>query len=285
MVILQNTKEMLNTARRDGYAVPAFNIHNMEQIQVIVETASEMRSPVILAVTPGTIEYVGRSYIHAICKVAAKENNIPIALHLDHHETYESIVASLKMGTKSVMFDGSHLSFEENIALTKKVVEIARQYGATVEAELGRVGGEEDDIVVDKKEAIYTDPIKAYEFVKKTGIDSLAVAIGNAHGLYKGEPKLDFELLAKIGNLVDIPLVLHGASGLAKEDIQKCISLGISKVNISTELKISFTQALREYLNTYPNETDIRRYMTFAKERMKEVVREKMLICNSVNRV
>lgn len=276
---------MLLNAQKEGYAVPAFNIHNLETIQTVVETAAEMRSPVILAATPGTMNFAGRAYIQAIAETAAKEYDIPIALHLDHHDSYESILESLKLGTKSVMIDGSHLPFEENIAITKKVVATAHEYGATVEAELGRLVGQEDDMTVDEKDAVYTDPDAAVEFVKQTGIDSLAVAIGTAHGLYKAEPKLDFERLEKIRSLVDIPLVLHGASGISKEDVQKCISLGITKVNVSTELKIPFSTALREYLVAHSDETDPRKYMAAAKAKMKETVREKILICKSYDRV
>jgi len=231
------------------------------------------------------MDFAGRVYIQAIAETAAKLNDIPIALHLDHHTTYESIVESLKLGTKSVMIDASHQPFEENVALTKKVVEIAHEYGATVEAELGRLVGQEDDLQVDEQDGAYTDPDLAVQFVERTGVDSLAVAIGTAHGLYKAEPKLDFERLAKIRRLVDVPLVLHGASGLSKEDVQKCIELGCAKVNISTELKIPFSTGLRNYLITHPEETDPRKYMKPAKEKMKETVIEKILMCKSNGRV
>jgi len=285
MGYVRNTKDMLLDAQREGYAVPAFNIHNLETIQTVAEAAVELRSPVILAATPGTMDFAGRAYIQAIAETAAKLNDIPIALHLDHHTTYESIVESLKLGTKSVMIDASHQPFEENVALTKKVVEIAHEYGATVEAELGRLVGQEDDLQVDEQDGAYTDPDLAVQFVERTGVDSLAVAIGTAHGLYKAEPKLDFERLAKISRLVDVPLVLHGASGLSKEDVQKCIELGCAKVNISTELKIPFSTGLRNYLITHPEETDPRKYMKPAKEKMKETVIEKILMCKSNGRV
>ncbi len=285
MGYVRNTKDMLLDAQREGYAVPAFNIHNLETIQTVAEAAVELRSPVILAATPGTMDFAGRAYIQAIAETAAKLNDIPIALHLDHHTTYESIVESLKLGTKSVMIDASHQPFEENVALTKKVVEIAHEYGATVEAELGRLVGQEDDLQVDEQDGAYTDPDLAVQFVERTGVDSLAVAIGTAHGLYKAEPKLDFERLAKIRRLVDVPLVLHGASGLSKEDVQKCIELGCAKVNISTELKIPFSTGLRNYLITHPEETDPRKYMKPAKEKMKETVIEKILMCKSNGRV
>lgn len=276
-----DTKEMLIKARREGYAVPAFNIHNLETIQVVIEAAAELRSPIILAATPGTMAYAGREYIQAIAEVAAKENDIPIALHLDHHETVESIVESLELGVKAVMVDGSHGSFEDNIAISKEVVEVAHKYGASVEAELGKLVGQEDDIIVKAEDAEYTDPDTAQEFVERTGIDSLAVAIGTGHGVYETEPNLDFDRLKKISKLVKIPLVLHGASGISTEDVQKCISLGCAKVNVSTELKIPFSDALRKYLIEHPEETDTRRYMKPAKEAMKKVAKEKIIMCMS----
>lgn len=281
MSSIQNTKEMLEKASREGYAVPAFNIHNLETIQTVIEAAVDMKSPVILAATPGTMDYAGRGYVQAMAEVAARENDIPIALHLDHHETIESIEESLKLGTKSVMIDGSHSSFEENIALTKQVVDLAHSYGATVEAELGRLVGQEDDLIVEAEDAIYTDPDTVEEFIERTGVDSLAVAIGTGHGVYESKPNLDFDRLEKINNLVDIPIILHGASGIVKEDVQKCIELGCAKVNVSTELKLPFSAALREFLIENPEESDTRKYMKPAKEAMKQAVIEKILICKS----
>ncbi|MFD1037226.1 tagatose-bisphosphate aldolase subunit GatY [Virgibacillus byunsanensis] len=281
MGYVQNTKEMLIKARKEGYAVPAFNIHNLETIQTVIDAAVETRSPVILAATPGTMKYSGRAYIQAIAEVAAKENDIPIALHLDHHETIESIEESLELGVKAVMIDGSHADFEENIKISKAVVDKAHKYGATVEAELGKLVGQEDDKIVEAEDAAYTDPDVAQEFVERTGIDSLAVAIGTGHGLYETKPNLDFERLEKIKNLVEIPIVLHGASGISKEDVQKSISLGCAKVNISTELKIPFSTGLRDFMMENPEETDPRKYMKPAKEAMKEAAIEKIKICMS----
>lgn len=279
-----NSKELLLHSQKNGYAVPAFNCHNLETIQVIVETANELRSPVIIAGTPGTFDYAGRDYIQSIVETAAKKYNIPIVLHLDHHTKIEDIEASLKLGTKSVMIDASHHSYDENIAIVKKVVELAHKFDATVEAELGILGGQEDDLVVNEKDSKYTNPQQAVDFVKKTGIDSLAVAIGTAHGLYKEDPKLDFERLKEIRSLVTIPLVLHGASGVPEEAVKKTISLGITKVNIATELKIPFSHKLREYLVAHPEENDPRKYMKDAKKAMAEVVKEKILMCMSQNR-
>lgn len=281
---MNNSKEILLKAQKEGYAVPAFNCHNLETIQVIVETANEMRSPVIIAGTPGTFDYAGRDYIQAIVETASQKYNIPIILHLDHHTDIESIKKSLELGTKSVMIDASHYNYEENIQIVKKVVEMAHKFGATVEAELGMLGGQEDDLIVDEKDSKYTNPAQAADFVKKTGIDSLAVAIGTAHGLYKEEPKLDFERLKEIRDVVEIPLVLHGASGVPEGAVRKAISLGITKVNIATELKIPFSNALRTYLINHPEANDPRKYMEDAKKAMSAVVKEKILMCMSQNR-
>lgn len=281
MGYVTNTKDMLIKARQGGYAIPAFNIHNLETIQAVVEAASALRSPLILAATPGTMDYSGRSYIQSIAENAAKENDIPIALHLDHHETVGSIKESLKLGVKSVMIDGSMGSFEDNIAITKKVVEAAHVFGATVEAELGKLVGQEDDIIVEEKDAEYTDPDQAAIFVKETRIDSLAVAIGTGHGVYETKPNLDLARLEKIKEVVDIPLVLHGASGISTEDVRKCIALGCAKVNISTELKVPFSNEVRQYLIDHPEETDIRKYMSPAKNVMKEIATEKIIMCMS----
>lgn len=273
---LLNTKKMLLKAQKEGYAVPAFNVHNMETAQSVVNAAVEMRSPLIIAVTPSTMNYAGHAYIHAIAEVASKTNDIPIALHLDHHETIDSIQTSLTLGTRSVMIDGSHKPLEENIELSKEVVALARTYDATVEAELGRFGNAADGI-----EGQYTDPDVAAQFVKATNVDSLAVAVGTGHGVYDVEPVLDFDRLEQISTKVSVPLVLHGASGLSKEDLRKCISLGVTKTNVSTELKIPFTETLRNYLIEHPNESDIRIYMKTAKEKMKEAAMNKIADCLS----
>lgn len=282
--MIVSTREMLLKAQREKYAVPAFNFHNLETIQVIVEAAAEMNSPLILAGTPGTFEYGGRDYLQAIIETAARKYSIPIAIHLDHHETFESIKKSIDLGTKSVMIDASHHPFEENIELVSKVVEYAHRYDVTVEAELGRLGGQEDDLVVDEKDSFFTNPDAAVEYAERTRIDSLAVAIGTAHGLYKSEPKLDFERLEEIRKKVSIPLVLHGASGVSVQDVRKCISLGITKVNIATELKIPFSNELRKYLMENTEANDPRKYMAKAKEEMKKVVIEKIKMCMSNDR-
>lgn len=281
---LVNTKEMLLKAQREKYAVPAFNVHNLETVQVCAEAANRMNSPIILACTPGTFRYSGLEYMKEICEVASKLYDIPIAMHLDHHEDFSSIKKAIDLGVKSVMIDASHTSFEENIRIVKEVVEYAHHHGVTVEAELGCLGGQEDDLLVDEKDAKYTDPIQAKEFVERTGIDSLAVAIGTAHGLYKHKPNLDFNRLERIYEIVDVPLVLHGASGISQEDVRRMISIGICKVNIATELKIPFANAIKNHFHTHPEENDIRKYMGPAKEVMKQVAIQKINMCMSNNR-
>lgn len=281
MMKILSTREMLKKAQREGYAVPAFNIHNLETLQVVVETAAELQSPVILAGTPSTIDYAGGEYIVAMAQVAAQKHNIPIAIHLDHFEDVEEIKHYVNMGFNSTMIDASHSSYEDNIKTVKEVVEYAHKYDATVEAELGRLGGQEDDLVVDEKDAMYTNPQQAKEFVEKTGIDSLAIAIGTAHGLYKGEAKLDFDRLKEIRDMVDVPLVLHGASDVPDELVKKAISLGICKVNVATDLKIPFSDAVKKFFNENPDANDPRKYMTPGKEAMKKIVEHKIMVCGS----
>ena len=282
---LISSKNMLLKAQKEGYAVPAFNIHNLETVQVIAETAAEMQSPVIMAGTPGTFTYAGLSYLISICQDAAALHNLPFALHLDHHEKLSDIQTKVSAGIRSAMVDGSHHPFEENIALVSQVVKFCHRYDTSVEAELGRLGGREDDLVVDAKDSFFTDPDSAVEFVKKTNIDSLAVAIGSAHGLYHGEPKLDFERLAQIQSKLDIPLVLHGASGIPENMVRRSIELGICKVNVATELKIAFSDAVKAYFNENPDANDPRYYMTPGKAAMKKVVEEKIRICGSAGQL
>lgn len=280
-----STKQMLLKAKREGYAVPAFNIHNLETMQVVVEAAAEMQSPVILAGTTGTYSYGGLLNIIAIAEQLAKEHGIPLALHLDHHEDINDIQMKVESGIRSAMIDGSHLTYEENIALVKEVTDFCHRYDVSVEAELGRLGGQEDNIVVDEKDALYTNPQQAVDFVERTGIDSLAVAIGTAHGMYAKEPKLDFERLEEINKVISIPLVLHGASGLSDEDIQRTIRSGICKVNVATELKNAFSDALKDYFIKHPDASDPRKYMPPAKEAMKEVVKKVIRVCGSAGKL
>ncbi len=280
-----STNNMLQKAQQQGYAVPAFNIHNLETMQVVAETAAHMRSPVILAGTPGTYLYAGTANVVAIVKQLAAEYRIPLAVHLDHHETLQDIETKVHAGIRSAMIDGSHLPFAENVALVRQVAEFCHRYDVSVEAELGRLGGVEDGISVDAKDARYTSPQQAEEFVRSTGIDSLAVAIGTAHGLYQGKPELDFTRLGQIRDRVSIPLVLHGASGLPDADIQQAIRLGVCKVNVATELKIAFSDALKQHLMEHPQANDPRHYMQPAKLAMQQVVQKVIQVCGCEGRL
>jgi tagatose bisphosphate family class II aldolase len=262
-------------------AIAAFNVHNLETVQAVVEAAAEERAPVMIQTTPGTLKHAGIPYIGAIVKTAADLYRIPIALHVDHCSSFQTIVQCIQYGYTSVMIDSSKLDYAENIAMVKKVVEVAKSAGVAVEAELGRIGGTEDQLTVDEREATFTVPEEAKDFVEKTEIDTLAIAIGTAHGEYKGEPKLDFKRLTEIHNLLSIPLVLHGASGVPDESVREAIGRGICKINIATELKVPMAKAIRECLANNPNESDPRNYMGAAKEAVKKVVREKIHLCNS----
>lgn len=281
---LTSTKEILEKAQNEGYAVPAFNIHNLETIQVVLKAARDLKSPVILAATPSTVKYADENYLLAIMNKATELNDIPIAFHLDHHENVDDIKRIIKLGCKSVMIDASKHEFDENVSIVKDVVNFAHKYGTTVEAELGKLGGVEDNLEVDDKDAYLTNPNEALKFVKLTGVDSLAVAIGTAHGLYKCEPKLDFKRLEEIRRLVRVPLVLHGASGVSYGAVQEAIKNGICKVNIATELKIPFSNAIKKYFEENPNASDPRQYLVPAKNAMYDVVAEKIKMCKSENK-
>jgi fructose-bisphosphate aldolase, class II len=223
-------------------------------------------------------------YLVGMVEAAVRNTHIPVALHLDHGSSFDVVMNCIKNGYSSVMFDGSHYSFEDNIAITSKIVEAAHAVGVTVEAELGKVGGTEDNISVDERDATFTDPDQAVEFVEKTGVDALAIAIGTAHGVYKGEPKLDFDRLKTIKGLLNMPLVLHGASGVPLADLQKAISLGINKVNINTDFQQVFTAKIRELFAGDPDLYDPRKYCGPGREAIKAKVIEKIDILGSANK-
>ncbi|TKI04086.1 tagatose-bisphosphate aldolase subunit GatY [Martelella alba] len=279
-----NSSYLLRHAQKNGYAVPAFNIHNLETVQVVLTAAKEMSSPVILAGTPGTYQYAGTAQLIAIVESLAAELHLQVVLHLDHHHEQADIRAKVESGIRSAMIDGSALPLEENIAITREVAALCHHYGCSVEAEIGQLVGREDDMVIDVATDPYTRPDHAKRLVEQTGIDSLAVAIGTAHGLYCSAPKLDFERLRDIARITDIPLVLHGASGLADEDVRQCIELGICKVNVATDLKYAYADALKAYFIDHPKTTDPREYNTLAKEAMRNVVRKKILTCGSAGK-
>jgi len=273
---LVTVAELARAAAEGGYAVGAFNLNNMEILQAVIAAAEEERSPVILQASQGGLKYAGIDYIVAMARVAAESASVPVALNLDHGTSFAQAMQCIRQGFSAVMVDGSKLPFEENIALVKRVADVAHAVGVSVEAELGKIGGTEDDIIVAEREATMTDPQEAAEFVKRAQPDLLAVAIGTAHGVYRGEPRLDFERLTSIKNKVDIPLVLHGASGVPDEAIRKACQIGISKINIDTELWVAFSGAVRKTLKDNPGEIDPRKIIGPAREAMQQVVREKM---------
>lgn len=276
--------ELLQAAEKGGYAVGAFNANNMEIVQAIAEAAEREMAPVIMQASQGAIKYAGLDYIVAMVRVAAEKSKVPIALHLDHGTSFEQVVRCIRAGFTSVMYDGSQLPLAENIAITKKVLDIARPIGVSVEAELGKIGGTEDDISVHEKEAMYTDPEEARVFVEETGVDSLAVAIGTAHGQYKGDPLLDFERLDRIRKLTNVPIVLHGSSGVPDEAIKKAISLGVRKVNIDTNIREAFVGRLRQELDANAKEIDPRKVLGPAKEAAIEIIAEKIRLFGSAGK-
>jgi fructose-bisphosphate aldolase, class II len=273
--------ELLRRADREGYAVGAFNANNMEIIQAIVEAAEKEHSPVIMQASQGAIKYAGLEFITGMVKIAAASAKVPVALHLDHGTDFDQVIKCIRAGFSSVMYDGSKLPLEENIALTNKVLEITRPIGVSVEAELGKIGGTEDDVHVSEREAMYTDPEEARYFVEKTGVESLAIAIGTAHGQYKGDPKLDFDRLQKIKNLVKIPIVLHGSSGVSDASVRKAIALGVCKVNIDTNIREAFVWEMRRRMEANPDEIDPRKLLGPARDAAIVIIREKIRVFGS----
>lgn len=279
--MLVSGKDILLHAQKNGYAVGAFNINNMEIIHAIANAAKELKAPVIMQASQGGIKYAGIEYISSLAKTAADLADGPITLHLDHGTDFDQVMLCIRHGFSSVMIDGSRFPLDENIAFTKRVVEIAHPLGVSVEAELGKIGGTEDHIVVEERDATFTDPDEAKRFVEETGVDSLAIAVGTAHGVYKGEPKIDFDRIKAIREKVDLPLVLHGSSGVPYEALKKAVSLGICKINIDTDLRISFTDGVREVLENTPNEFDPRKILGPARDKMTETIKEKMKVFGS----
>ena len=275
---LVNTTEMFKKAYANGYAIGAFNVNNMEIVQGITEACSELNAPVILQVSAGARKYANHTYLLKLVEAAVKENpHIPMALHLDHGDTFELCKDCVDGGFTSVMIDGSHEDFENNVAVTKKVVDVANAFGIPVEAELGKVGGKEDDLEADAD--TNTDPQEAKEFVERTGVSSLAVAIGTAHGFYVGTPVLDKPRVSAIKEVVDVPLVLHGASGLSEEDVRECVERGMCKVNFATELRVAYTDAVKKLLEEKPETFDPKKLGVVAMEAVKEQVIARMKMC------
>lgn len=261
-------------------AICGFDFINLEYVKAIIAGAEELHAPVILMVTEGGLKYAGLEYVAALGKTAAKQAQIPVALHLDHCTDFAVIVQAIQCGFTSVMIDASKLPFAENLALTKEVVKVAHAVGVSVEAELGRVGGKEDQIRTAKAEETMTDPEEAVRFVAETGIDCLAVAIGTAHGLYKGKPELNLELLKKLNAVLDVPLVLHGGSDLPDETVRETIRLGIRKLNIWTDLAVAQLASLRQTLIENPDLHDPRKVFAPSMKAITEVVKKKIGLLN-----
>ena len=278
---LVTTTEFLKKAQDGHYAVGAFNVENLEMAQAVIQAATELNAPVIIQTTSSTVKYASLSVYRAIVAALAESAPVPVAMHLDHGSSYELCEQAAAAGYTSVMIDGSKLSFEENIAVSAKTAAMAKERGIPTEAELGTVGGKEDDHVVLDADAMYTNPEKAREFVERTGVGSLAVAIGTAHGFYKGEPRLDFDRLAEIRKVVSVPLVLHGASGVPDEAVQKTIGLGICKVNFATELRDAYTKAVRPVLANDASVFDPKVYGKAGGAAVVELVKHKITVCGS----
>lgn len=267
---------MLRRAQERGYAIGAFNTYNLEITQAIFRAAEAKRAPVIVQTGSGALKYAGRDPLAASVLAHARAIPSPASVHLDHSTSINEIAECLRLGYAGVMIDGSALRFGENVELTRQVVEIARTYSASVEAELGAIVGAEDRAVVNTTSGAMTDPVQADEFVRATGVDALAIAIGNVHGFYGGEPKLDFARLREIRARVQVPLVLHGASGLAAETIKQAIALGVCKFNVNTEIRVALFNALRAQFTDEPTDYDITRLYAPAIAAMQRVVEEKI---------
>ena len=296
---LVTSEEMFKKAYEGKYAVGAFNVNNMEIIQGIVEAALEEKAPLILQVSAGARKYAKPTYLRKLVEAAIDDTGLPIVLHLDHGEDFEICKSCIDDGFTSVMIDGSKYPFEKNIELTKRVVDYAHERGVVVEAELGRLAGIEDAVNVSERDAIFTDPDEAVEFVERTGVDSLAIAIGTSHGAYKfkGEPKLDFERLEKITSMLPgFPIVLHGASSVPKEFVELCnkyggqipgaqgvpenmlrkaAEMGVCKINIDTDLRLAMTASVRKYLSENPSQFDPRKFLGPGREAIKQMVAHK----------
>lgn len=303
--MLTTLKNVLTKANRGKYAVGAFNINNLEILQAIVSAAVDEQSPVIISTSEGAIDYAGMDELAALVHLAAKKNKIPLVMHLDHGKNYDLVVEAIKSGHyTSVMYDGSSLEFSQNIKTTKRIVKMAHARGISVEAELGAIAGIEDFVSVSERDAHLTNPEQAEEFVKQTGCDALAVAIGTSHGAYKftGDSKLDIKRLAEIKKRVNIPLVLHGASGIpaaikkqciahgceiakakgvSDSSIRRAVGNGINKVNIDTDLRIAFDAGVRKFLKEKPEVIDPRKILRPATDLMTKVVRQKMRLFGS----
>jgi tagatose 1,6-diphosphate aldolase GatY/KbaY len=278
---LVTTYEIMKKAQEGHYAVGAFNVENMEMVQAVVAAAEEMHSPVIMQTTPSTVKYAGLDYFLANASVAAARADVPVAMHLDHGDSFGLAMQALRAGYTSVMIDGSKLPLDDNIKLTKSVVAACEPSYIPVEGEIGTLGGKEDDL---SGKPVYTEPADAKKFVESTGVTSLAVAIGTAHGVYKGIPKLDVNRLSEIRAVVEIPLVLHGTSGVPDDQVRDCVNRGICKVNYATDLRIAFSNGVKQYLKENPDAFDPKKYSAVGRDLVKKYVMQKMEVVGSAGK-
>ncbi len=275
-------KKVLKEAEDLNMAIGAFNTHNLEMLPAIIKAAVNQRTPVIIQTSCGTANYVGHKNLVSICKSMAKEYGVDIVLHLDHAKGYDEIRKAIDAGYSSVMFDGSSLPLKDNILGTKRVVEYARKFDVSVEAELGTVGGTEDGIVVEQKDVQYTDPEDAVEFIRQTGIDALAVAIGTNHGQYKSKTKINFKRLEEIKKAVDIPLVIHGGTGVKEEDVKKVIRRGIRKFNVGTELLVGWNRKAKECYDSHKENVSNRDNVVPCLNVIEEIVEKKINLFKNI---
>ena len=280
---LVTTEKMLKDAQAGHYAVGAFNVENLEFVMAVLAAAEETKSPVIMQTTPGTIKTAGLDYFYGMVKAAAERASVPVALHLDHGDGYDRCMQAFRTGYTSVMIDGSHESFEDNIALTKSVADAGRAMGVPVEAELGKVGGKEDDVEVEG-ESPYTDPVEAKEFVERTGCTSLAIGVGTSHGVYTEEPHINQDVVKAIRAAVDVPLVLHGTSGVPDEQVAEAVKNGICKVNYATELRQAYTKGYMAYMAENPKNFDPKNPGKAGAEEITKIVKIRMENLGSVGR-
>lgn len=273
---LVNSKKMLMDAQKGNYAVGAFNAENMEMVKAIIRAAEELNAPVMIQTTPSTIKYGTLDTFVGMVSAEAKNASVPVCLHLDHGSSFELAMQAIQAGYTSVMIDGSGKDFEGNVEVSKKVADVANAMGIPVEAELGKVGGKEDDLEADAD--TNTDPQEAKEFVERTGVTSLAIAIGTAHGFYAGTPVLDKERVSEVRKLVDVPLVLHGASGLTDDDVRECVERGMCKVNFATELRAAYTAAVKKLLDEKPETYDPKKFGVVGMEAVTELVKGRMKV-------
>ncbi|WP_144743583.1 class II fructose-bisphosphate aldolase [Enorma burkinafasonensis] len=282
--MLVTTKEMLLDAQKNHYAVGAFNIENLEFVMAVLAAAEETKSPVIMQTTPGTVKTAGLDYFYGMVKAAAERASVPVALHLDHGDGFDRCMQALRVGYTSVMIDGSHESFEDNIALTASVARVGAAMGVPVEAELGKVGGKEDDGPAVEGENPYTDPEEAREFVERTGCTSLAIGVGTAHGVYTETPHIEQDVVKAIRAAVDVPLVLHGTSGVPDEQVAEAVKNGICKVNYATELRQAYTKGFMAYMAENPSCFDPKKPAKQGMAEITEIVKIRMQNLGSVGR-